>query len=244
MNRFRILSIAALMIVWLLLARLFPPSIVPGPHAVGAAMWSNILSGQAFFHLYKTLVRVGFGLILTMILGIAVGAAMGLSKKGEVFLDAWVMVGLTIPAIVYGILFLLWFRLSELAPIVGIGVAAFPTVAIAIWQGIKGIDTQLVRMGTAFHLSRTAIFRKIILPQLVPQILASMRSALGICWKICTTVELIGMSSGVGYMLYYWFGLFSMAQVFAWTLSFLLVMFAIEYLLFKPIENRLTRWRT
>jgi NitT/TauT family transport system permease protein len=244
MNRFRILSIAALMILWLLLARLFPPSIVPGPHAVGAAMWSNILSGQAFFHLYKTLVRVGFGLILTMILGIAVGAAMGLSKKGEVFLDAWVMVGLTIPAIVYGILFLLWFRLSELAPIVGIGVAAFPTVAIAIWQGIKGIDTQLVRMGTAFHLSRTAIFRKIILPQLVPQILASMRSALGICWKICTTVELIGMSSGVGYMLYYWFGLFSMAQVFAWTLSFLLVMFAIEYLLFKPIENRLTRWRT
>jgi NitT/TauT family transport system permease protein len=179
-----------------------------------------------------------------MILGIAVGAAMGLSKKGEVFLDAWVMVGLTIPAIVYGILFLLWFRLSELAPIVGIGVAAFPTVAIAIWQGIKGIDTQLVRMGTAFHLSKTAIFRKIILPQLVPQILASMRSALGICWKICTTVELIGMSSGVGYMLYYWFGLFSMAQVFAWTLTFLFVMFAIEYLLFKPIENRLTRWRT
>jgi NitT/TauT family transport system permease protein len=243
MNRFRILSIAALILLWLLLARLFPPSIVPGPQAVGAAMWSNVLSGQAFFHLYKTLVRVGFGLILTMILGIAVGAAMGLSKKGEVFLDAWVMVGLTIPAIVYGILFLLWFRLSELAPIVGIGVAAFPTVAIAIWQGIKGIDTQLVRMGTAFHLSRTAIFRKIILPQLVPQILASMRSALGICWKICTTVELIGMSSGVGYMLYYWFGLFSMAQVFAWTLSFLFVMFAIEYLLFKPIENRLTRWR-
>jgi NitT/TauT family transport system permease protein len=232
MNRFRILSIAALILLWLLLARAFPPSIVPGPQAVLAAMWSNILSGQALFHLYKTL------------LGIAVGAAMGLSKKGEVFLDAWVMVGLTIPAIVYGIIFLLWFRLSELAPIVGIGVAAFPTVAIAIWQGIKGIDTQLVRMGTAFHLSKTAIFRKIILPQLVPQILASMRSALGICWKICTTVELIGMSSGVGYMLYYWFGLFSMAQVFAWTLSFLMVMFAIEYLLFKPIENRLTRWRT
>ncbi len=244
MNRYRILSIAALMILWLLLARAFPPSIVPGPQAVGAAMWSNLLSGQAFFHLYKTLVRVGFGLILTMILGIAVGAAMGLSKKGEVFLDAWVMVGLTIPAIVYGIIFLLWFRLNEFAPIVGIGVAAFPTVAIAIWQGIKGIDTQLVRMGTAFHLSRAAIFRKIILPQLVPQILSSMRSALGICWKICTTVELIGMSSGVGYMLYYWFGLFSMAQVFAWTLTFLFVMFAIEYLLFKPIENRLTRWRT
>jgi NitT/TauT family transport system permease protein len=187
------------MILWLLLARF--SAIHRSRSRPWAAMWSNILSGRHSF-IFKNSVRVGFGLIRHD-LGIAVGSAMGLSKKGEVFLDAWVMVGLTIPAIVYGIIFLLWFRLSELAPIVGIGVAAFPTVAIAIWQGIKGIDTQLVRMGTAFHLSRTVIFRKIILPQLVPQILASMRSALGICWKICTTVELIGMSSGVGYMLYY-----------------------------------------
>jgi hypothetical protein len=41
-----------------------------------------------------------------------------------------------------------------------------------------------------------------------------MRYALGICWKICRTVELMGMSSGVGYILNYWFGLFSMTQVF------------------------------
>jgi NitT/TauT family transport system permease protein len=243
MSRYRVLSIVALMILWLILAAIFPPTIVPGPRAVGSAMWSNIASGTAFYHLYKTLLRVGFGLVLTMTLGIAFGSAMGLSRRGEVFLDAWVMVGLTIPAIVYSIICLLWFGLNDFAAIVAIGISAFPTVAIAIWQGIKGIDTQLVGMATAFHISRGAIFRKIVIPQLVPQILASMRSALGICWKICTTVELIGMSSGVGYMLNYWFGLFSMAQVFAWTLSFLLVMLAIEYLLFKPIENRLTRWR-
>jgi len=244
MSRYRVLSIVALLVFWLILSTFFPPTIVPGPRAVGAAMWANLLSGQAFFHLYKTLLRVGLGLILTMTLGIAFGAVMGLSRKGEVFLDAWVMVGLTIPAIVYSIICLLWFGLNDFAAIVAIGISAFPTVAIAIWQGIKGIDTQLVGMGAAFHISRPAIFRKIVLPQLVPQILASMRSALGICWKICTTVELIGMSSGVGYMLNYWFGLFSMAQVFAWTMSFLVVMFAIEFLLFKPIENRLTRWRT
>ena len=207
-------------------------------------MWENISSGQAFYHLYKTLLRVGFGLILTMILGVAVGTAMGLSRKAEVFLDAWVMVGLTVPAIVYSIICLLWFGLNDLAAIIAIGASAFPAVAISIWQGIKGIDTHLVSMGQAFHLSRSAIIRKIIFPQLLPHILAAMRYALGICWKICTTVELIGMSSGVGYMLNYWFGLFSMSQVFAWTLLFLLVMFAIEYLLFKPVEKRLTRWRT
>src|SRR6185295_4419662 len=199
MSRYRVLSIVALLVFWLILSTFFPATNVPGPQAVGSAMWSNLVSGQAFFHLFKTLLRVGVGLILTMLLGIAFGAVMGLSKKGEVFLDAWVMVGLTIPAIVYSIICLLWFGLNDFAAIVAIGISAFPTVAIAIWQGIKGIDTQLVGMGTAFHISRSGIFRKIVFPQLLPQILASMRSALGICWKICTTVELIGMSSGVGY---------------------------------------------
>ena len=240
----RILSIVSLLVVWLILSWMFPPTIVPGPVAVFKAMVDNISSGQAFYHLYKTLVRVGFGLILTMAFGIVVGTLMGLSRKGEVFLDSWVMVGLTVPAIVNSIICLMVFGLNDRAAIVAVGTAAFPTVAISIWQGIKGIDTQLVGMGQAFHLNNIAIVRKIIFPQLLPHILASMRYALGICWKICTTVELIGMSSGVGYQLNYWFGLFSMTQVFAWTLLFLLVMFAIEYLLFKPVEKRLTRWRT
>ena len=240
----RVFSIASLLIAWLVLAAVFPPTIVPGPVPVFRAMEKNIASGQAFYHLYKTLLRVGLGLVLTMVLGVGVGIVMGLSRKGEIFLDSWVMVGLTVPAIVYSIVCLLWFGLNETAAIIAIGTAAFPAVSISIWQGIKAMDMQLMSMGKAFHLSKGAIIRKIIFPQLLPHILASMRYALGICWKICTTVELIGMSSGVGYQLNYWFGLFSMAQVFAWTLLFLLVMFAIEYLLFKPIEQRLTRWRT
>jgi NitT/TauT family transport system permease protein len=240
----KLLSILSLLVVWQLLTMTFHSTVVPDPVTVFKAMGENIASGKAFFHLYKTLLRVGFGLILTMVLGIAVGTAMGLSRKGEVFLDSWVMVGLTVPAIVNSIICLLWFGLTDIAAIVAIGTSAFPAVSISIWQGIKGIDTQLVGMAQAFRLPKHAIVRKIIFPQLLPHILASTRYALGICWKICTTVELIGMSSGVGYQLNYWFGLFSMTQVFAWTLLFLLVMFAIEYLLFKPVERRLTRWRT
>lgn len=230
--------------LWLVLAAVFPPSIVPGPLAVISTMWGNIISGQAIEHLSKTLLRVGFGLLLTMVIGTVIGTVMGLSRKGEEFLDSWVMVGLTVPAIVYSIICLLWFGLNDMAAIIAIGLAAYPAVAINIWQGIKGMDTELLSMGRAFRLGRYAIIRKIIFPQLVPHLLAAVRYALGICWKICTTVELIGMSSGVGYMLNYWFGLFSMTQVFAWTFLFLLVMFAIEYLLFKPAEKHLTRWRS
>jgi len=240
----RLLSILALLVGWLILANVFPPTVVPGPLAVLEKIIENFRSGQAPYHLYKTLLRVFFGLLITMVLGVTTGTLMGLFRKGEAFLEGWVTVGLTIPAIVYSIICLLWFGFNDWGASIAIGVAAFPTVAISVWQGIKGLDSQLVQMGAAFHLSQGTIVRKIIFPQLLPHMLGATRYALGICWKICTTVELIGLSSGVGYMLNYWFGLFSMTQVFAWALSFLLVMFAIEYLIFKPVESRLTRWRT
>src|SRR5262245_8756167 len=139
----RVLSILALVGLWFLLAAVFPSTIVPGPYSVVKDMWENIADGQAFYHLSKTLIRVGFGLVLTMLLGTAVGTAMGLSRAGEIFLDSWVMVGLTVPAVVYSIICLLWFGLNDVAAIAAIGISAFPAVAISIWQGIKGIDTQL-----------------------------------------------------------------------------------------------------
>ena len=48
----------------------------------------------------------------------------------------------------------------------------------------------------------------------------------------------------MGYELNYWFGLFNMKQVFAWTLTFTAVLLLFEFLIFKPVEWYLTRWRS
>src|SRR5215831_5370080 len=114
----RILSIVSLLVAWLVLSMFLSPTIVPGPVPVFKAMAENVVSGQAYVHLSRTLLRVGFGLILTMVLGVGVGTLMGLSRKGEVFLDSWVLVGLTLPAIVNSIICLMWFGLTEIAAIV------------------------------------------------------------------------------------------------------------------------------
>lgn len=239
----RILSVLVLLSAWLVLAAVFPETIVPAPSDVLSTMWDNVVSGAAVRHISVTLLRVVLGLVLAMVLGTLVGVTMGLSRTGEVFFDTWVTVGLTVPAIVYGMICLLWFGLNDFAAVVAIGVTAFPSVGINMWQGAKSIDKDLLEMGTVFRLRRSAVVRKIVLPQLLPFALASLRFALGICWKICTTVELIGLSSGVGFMLHYWFGLFSMTQVFAWTLLFLIVMLAIEHAILKPLEKSLLAWR-
>jgi NitT/TauT family transport system permease protein len=239
----KIYSVAVLLAAWVGLSLVFSEQIIPGPIPVFEAIVDNMQSGDGLFHLYKTVSRVVLGLTIAMFLGTGLGLVMGLSIKGEKFFESWVMVGLTIPAVVYAIICLLWFGLNDSAAVIAIGITAFPAVAINMWQGVKDIDMQLIAMGKAFRLPTRDLIRKIVLPQTVPYVLAATRYALGISWKIATTVELIGMSSGVGYMLHYWFGLFSMTQVFAWTLTFVMVLLFIEYALINPFEKRATAWR-
>ncbi len=239
----RTYSILVLFAAWFVLSLVFSPQVLPGPVPVFQAIWENMVSGEGFFHLYKTILRVLLGLSIAMIIGCIFGILMGISVKAEKFLESWVMVGLTIPAVVYAIITLLWFGLNDSAAIIAIGVTAFPAVAINMWQGVKDIDMQVIAMAKAFKIPRVDLIRKVVLPQTVPYVFAATRYALGISWKIATTVELIGMSSGVGYMLNYWFGLFSMTQVLAWTLSFTFVLLGIEFLLINPFEKRATAWR-
>jgi NitT/TauT family transport system permease protein len=241
--RRRILSLAALVALWQVASLFFAESVLPGPPAVFAALWGNLQEPETYMHLSKTVIRVVAGMGIAVITGLLVGLIMGMSKFGEQFLDSWVLVAFTVPSVVYGILAILWFGLNDFAAIIAIGVTAAPAVAINIWQGVKAIDISLVHMGRAFRFSRSSIIKKIIIPQVIPYILAALRYALGTAWKIATVVELIGLSSGVGYQLSYWFGLFNMTQVLAWTIAFTIVLLLIEFIILKPVEMWLTRWR-
>jgi NitT/TauT family transport system permease protein len=239
----RALSVVLLLLVWQVVALFMEPTIVPPPATVFGQMGHNLGEGNTYQQLGVTMIRVVGGMLIAVCAGIAIGLIMGLSKLGEDLLDTWVLIFFTIPAIVYGILCILWFGLNDLAAIVAVGVGATPAIAINIWQGTKAIDRDLIHMGKAFRFSRRSILFRVVVPQLIPYILAALRYALGLSWKIVTIVELLGLSSGVGYTLNYWFGNFDMVQVLAWTLLFTVALLIAEFAVLKPIEARLTRWR-
>ena len=86
-------SFATLLLIWFLLSSIFSPSVVPGPVVVAKAVVEDLGTGEPFFHIYKTMMRVGLGLGLAMLFGLVIGLVMGLSRKGEMFFDSWVMIG-------------------------------------------------------------------------------------------------------------------------------------------------------
>lgn len=239
----RAASLVGILVIWWIASLFMSDQTLPGPLLVGEALVRNLGDAETYSHLGVTMGRVLGGMTIAMVIGLIIGLLMGLSALGEDLLVNIVLVGFSIPAVVFGILFILWFGLNDVAAILAVGVAATPAIAINIWQGTKAIDRDLMHMGKAFRFTHRSVLTKIVIPQLVPFVLAAMRTALAISWKIVTVVELIGLSSGVGYMLNWWFGNFNMTQVLAWTLLFTITLLLIENIILKPVEKRLTRWR-
>ena len=190
-----------------------------------------------------TLMRVFLGFGAAMAVGIVLGTVFALNRTIEAVFGTWIMVALAIPGLVYVIISFMWFGLNEFSTIFSIALTAFPTITINIWEGVKNVDNKLTDMARVFNVSRLSRVWKVIIPQTTPYIMASSRFGLGLAWKVTVIVELLGRSSGVGYMLNYWFQMFNMRQVLAWTLFFSLVMIFIEVVVLKRLEEYLFSWR-
>jgi len=237
------LGVVTLLALWWIGSLILPDDVLPGPVAVAKAFADNVRSGVLLVHFRDTMQRIVFGFALALSGGIVFGTAMGLSKKVEDFIDTWVMVALTIPSLCFLIVIYILMGLNEFSTVLAIAISGFPSITINVWQGVKNVDNKLLAMARVFNVNRPTRLRRVVLPQIMPYILAASRYGLGIVWKITVVAELLGRNSGIGFQLHYWFQLFNMPQVFAWTLFFTLVMLFIELVIFKQIESHVFHWR-
>ena len=198
---------------------------------------------ELFFHVSITLYRVFASFILAMVLGTAIGIAMGRKKLLDDYFDGWLILALNIPALITIILCFLWFGLNEVAAIIAVAINKIPTVTVILREGTKAIDEKLVEVGKVYKLSKTQIIQQIMLPQLYPYIVSAARSGLALIWKIVLVVELLGRSNGVGFKINEFFSMFDITSILAYTFVFVLFIMFIEWFMIKPIEKKLTSWR-
>ena len=239
----RVGSIGAMLVVWWLMTLFFPPSLVPHPLETLLEVGYIINSGSFLSEMGATLRRVGVGFGIAMLISIPLGILMGTIKSLENFFEPPVILGLTMPGLVWAVLAIMFFGLSETSAYAAVAVTILPMLAISLWQGTKSIDKDLIDMSQAFHASVWSKVMDVILPQLISHILAAIRYGLGLAWKVVVVVEMFGFSNGVGYQVVRGFNIFSMKAVLAWAITFLVAMIVIEFGIIGWLEHRVTRWR-
>lgn len=239
----RIGSIVVLLLAWEVGARLAGSRLAPPVSVIAGAFWAAARTGELPANLAATLLRVACAFGLAMLLGSALGMAMGRSPRLDRWLDAPLTVLLNIPALVVIALAYVWFGLGEGPAIAAVALAKLPNTAVAVREGARALDPQLREMARLFAVPRGAALRHVVLPQLAPYLLGAARSGLAIIWKVVLVAELLGRSDGVGFQVQVRFQTFDVAGILAYTLAFALVVQAIEWCALQPLERRIARWR-
>jgi NitT/TauT family transport system permease protein len=237
------LSIAAFLAFWSLAALFADARLLPGPGRVWQAFVAAAGSGALLHHICVTLARVAASFLIAMVVGGAIGLALGRSALGNRLFDPWLVLFLNLPALVVIILCYVWFGLTEVAAVTAVALNKIPNVAVTIREGARALDRDLIEMAQVYGFGWRRRLRHVVLPQLAPYALAAARSGLALVWKIVLVVELIGRSNGVGFELHAAFQLFDVATILAYALAFTVVVQAIELGILQPWEAALNRWR-
>jgi NitT/TauT family transport system permease protein len=230
-------------LLWQFIALFFLPVIFPGPAALFERMVEIYSDPASYVIVSHTLLRIFEGFAISMLIGTALGLLMGLRRDIEIFFDSWIMVLLTVPAVCWAFLSVLWFGLSNAAPILTIVLIVFPFVVMNIWEGTKAVERDLIGMAHVFRANRSLMLRKVLIPQLMPYIFSSLRIALSLSWKIALVAEAFGAGDGVGQELINWFQDTRVDMMLAWGVSFMIVMVLIDLLIFRMWERRVFVWR-
>jgi NitT/TauT family transport system permease protein len=240
---YRPISLLSILAVWLLFSRLLGAQVLPGPLSTFEFLWNQLERGALTRHIGITMYRVLVAFSVAMVAGVALGVLMGVSRVVDRLMEAWLIVGLTVPRIMLFVIAYLLIGLNDTSAIVALVLTVVPTIIVQLREGMRAIDRKLIEMARAYRRSNLAIWRKVIFPQLLPYFIGTARGALSLAWKMVILAELLGRTSGVGYQITFYFQMFNMRGILAYGVAMMLVLAAID-LTFVGLSQRYGfRWR-
>jgi NitT/TauT family transport system permease protein len=238
-----LLVLVLLVIAWAFISGRTSPYVLPSPAKVGQTLLDLARSGNLWSHVFATLYRVTAGFLL----GTGVALALGLVASSRqtaraVLRDINAVLNAT-SVFVWIVLALIWFGLTDRAPIFTTLMITVPVLLSNVFEGIDSIDRKLIEMAQVYRFSPYTTFFHITVPSLVPYLFAGMRVAFALGLRVSVVAEIFGVSTGVGYMMNYARDTLRTDAVFAWAVVLILMMLLIDNVVFAPLLRWLTRWR-
>jgi NitT/TauT family transport system permease protein len=107
---------------------------------------------------------------------------------------------------------------------------------------MRSVPRELRQMMQSFRPTTLQYFVKLMLPAIMPTIFTSWKVNISLAIRVVTIAELVGAVTGIGHQLSVAQELFSVADVFAWTIVLVALLFLLEAIVSR-FEARLLRWR-
>jgi len=193
--------IAALIATWWLVVVKTESAIFPTPLAVLAGARELVEDGTLWDHIGASLMLVGIGFALAVVIAVPLGLWMGWVRGAYITLNPLFQMLRPISPIAWIPLAILWFGVGNASPIYLIFIASvFPMIVQTI-SGVHTIERRYLWAAANFGVSRYTLFRRVVIPAVLPQVIVGMRIGLGVAWLVVVAAEMIALRSGLGYLI-------------------------------------------
>ncbi|MDR1482713.1 MAG: ABC transporter permease [Synergistaceae bacterium] len=233
---FIILWEAAPRLGWVMQTYLAPPS------RVFYALWLMTARGELARHVLISLQRVILGLVVSSVVGVVFGLLIGYFRRLDRVLDLLFQAFRQMSAFALFPVFILLFGLGELSKTVIIFWASLWPVLLNTCSGVKNVDPVLIRSVKSMGASKLFIFIKIILPSAAPEIFTGIRLGGSYCVMAVVAAEMIGASSGLGYLVLYSEETFNVPEMYGGIIGLAILGIGLNWIL-QSAEKFFTSWR-
>jgi NitT/TauT family transport system permease protein len=175
--------------------------VFPTPWQVVTGTVELIRDGTLWQHIGASLFRVGSGFGLAVLVAVPLGLWMGWVKGAYVTLNPLFQMLRPISPIAWIPIAILWFGVGNVSPIFLIFIASVFPMVVQTTSGVHTIEKRYLRAAANFGVSRTTLFRQVVIPAVLPQIIVGMRIGLGVAWLVVVAAEMIALHSGLGYLI-------------------------------------------
>jgi NitT/TauT family transport system permease protein len=204
MNRallYPVLVFTGILLLWDGAVRLSGSEIFPRPFQVLLGIAELVEHGLLFKYIVASLFRVSIGYTLAVIVGVPLGLLLGWSRPAFLAFNPLIQILRPISPIAWIPIAILWFQVDDRAPIFLIFLSSLFPIAVASIAAVQNIQPVYIRAARNFGLTRWNLFRRVIFPACLPQIITSLRISLGIAWLVVVAAEMIAVNSGLGYLI-------------------------------------------
>jgi NitT/TauT family transport system permease protein len=237
-----VLPFAVVAALWQFASLFFPPFLFPSLIDVFARCIDILLSWSQFRDVLATVGRILAGLTGAFLVGAALAVLMVRSRAVHDFLSPILSLFQGIPALSWVVFAIIWFHGVEPRIFFIMVMTTLPAFTFQVLSALQAMSRDLMEMVMSFRPTRAKLFRVMIIPAILPDILTAWKVNLGNASRVVVVAELVGATGGVGYELLQQQQMFDMAGALAWTLQLVFfVLIAQAVLTF--VENIAFRYR-
>jgi NitT/TauT family transport system permease protein len=237
-----VLPFVVVIALWQFASLFFPRFLFPSLIDVFWRCLDIFSSGAMFSDVLATVFRILAGLAGAFIVGGALALLMARSRAIDNFLSPILTLFQGIPALSWVVFAIIWFHGVEFRIFFIMVMTTLPAFSFQVLGALRAMSKDLVEMVFSFRPTRMKLFRVMIAPAILPDILTAWKVNLGNASRVVVVAELVGASGGVGYQLLQQQQLFDMAGALAWTLQLVFFVLIVQGAL-TLIENTAFRYR-